>query len=178
MDSQAAPCQEAVDSQTSQCQEAVDSGGSVYVLSGQQPGDELICRPDSSVFTRGGVRHCFGKDETGDEGVFTQLSCSVGGLPTQASSSVTSLPPRGLPSEAGAPRAECTKPVCRKFSKNLTDSLDTSGAPCEDFYQFACGRDTGGSALVEGADRFKARMYRLVKDPPNVNQEQWEQDLR
>ena len=160
--------------QPSACQEAVDSRGSVYVLGAQQPGDELLCRPDSSVFTSGGVRYCFGKEEAGGRGVYTKLRCSGGGLPPH-----TSLPPDGLPSEMGAPRAECRKPVCQQFSQNLTDSLDTSGpAPCDDFYEFACGRDTGRSALGEGAERFKARMYQLIKDPPNSNQEQWEQDLR
>ena len=47
-----------IQSQSTPCQEAVDSGGSVYVLGAQQPGDERVCRQESTVFTRGRVRYC------------------------------------------------------------------------------------------------------------------------
>ena len=77
------------------------------------------------------------------------------------------------------PQAECQKPVCQEFSKALIDSMDASAKPCEDFHQFACGKDTGKSVLTEGLETiFFPRMQELLKDPPNSNQEQWEQDFR
>ena len=144
--------------QPSPCQEVVDSSGSVYGLAAQQPGDSQVCQPGSSVFTRGGVRYCFGKTQGGTGGgVFTELKCGV------------------KPSQPGP---ECKEPACQEFSKELIDSMDPSGQPCEDFYQFACGKDTGNDALTEQHKLFGSRMIALLKDPPNTNQDPWEQNLR
>ena len=145
-------------SQPPPCQEAVDSSGSEYGLAAQLPQDSRVCQPDSSVFTRGGVRYCFGKNQGGaGGGVYTELKC--GGKPPQ-------------------PGPECKEPACLAFSKELIDSMDPDAQPCEDFYQFACGKDTGDDALTKQSELLRSRMIELLKDPPNSNQDQWEQDLR
>ena len=145
-------------SQPSPCQEVVDSSGSVYGLAAQQPGDSRVCQPGSSVFTRGGVRYCFGKTQGGSGGgVYTELKCGV------------------KPSQPGS---ECKEPACQEFAKELIDSMDPSGQPCDDFYQFACGKDTGNDALTEQNKLLESRMIELLKDPPNSNQDPWEQHFR
>lgn len=145
-------------SQASPCQHIVDSGGSVYGLEDQIPEDSRVCKPSSSVFIREGVRYCFSKqeDEAGG-GVYTELKCGV------------------KPSQPGS---ECKEPACQEFAKELIDSMDPSGQPCDDFYQFACGKDTGNDALTEQNKLFESRMIELLKDPPNTNQDPWEQNFR
>ena len=146
-----------VHSQTPPCQEVVDSKGLVYGLAAQQPGDSRVCQPDSTVFTRDGLRYCFGKTQgQNGGGIFTEMKCS-GGL---------------------KPAPECKKPVCQEVSKTLLDSMDLSAQPCDDFYQFACGKIPGEGVWVDETERFQKRMGGLLKDPPNSNQNQWEQDLR
>ena len=145
-------------SQPSPCQELADPGGSVYGVEAQQAGDSRVCQPGSSVFTRGGVRYCFGKQEgAAGGGVYTQLKCV--GEPPQ-------------------PESECKESTCRNFSKALIDSMDPSAQPCEDFYQFACGKDTGKNALGDQEELYSRRMKKLLKDPPNSRQDQWEQNFR
>ena len=146
--------------QISHCKEVVDSGGSVYGLAAQEPGDSRVCQSHSSIFTRGGVRYCFGKqqDDTGG-GVFTEMRCPGGVQPPQA-------------------RPECSKPECQEFAKVLVETMDTSVQPCEDFYQFACGKDAEKSALVEANEMFMLRMVKLLRDPPSTKQDPWEQNLR
>ena len=147
-----------IQSQSSPCHQAVDPAGSVYGLEAQQPGDSRVCQPGSSVFTRNGVRYCFGKQE--DEaagGVYTELKCGV---------------------EPPQPGPECKEEACREFSKVLIDSMDPSAQPCEDFYQFACGKDTGKNSLGDQEDLFFRRMQKLLKDPPNSSQDTWEQNFR
>jgi Peptidase family M13 len=34
----------------------------------------------------------------------------------------------------------CTTDVCYKESENIKSKMDTSVSPCEDFYQFSCGK--------------------------------------
>ena len=147
-----------IQSQSSPCQQAVDPAGSVYGLEAQQPGDSRVCQPGSSVFTREGVRYCWGKQEGGlGGGVYTELKCGV-------------EPPQAGP--------ECKEPACREFSKVLIDSMDPSAQPCEDFYQFACGKDTGQDSLGDQEALFSRRMKKLLKDPPTSSQPPWEQNFR
>ena len=146
-------------SQASLCQQVVDSGGSVYGLEDQILEDSRVCQPSSSVFIREGVRYCFSKQEgeTGG-GVYTELKCGI-------------KPPESVP--------ECREPACQEFSKALIDSMDHSVQPCEDFYQFACGKETGNDAMTDQIRLFMTRMKELLKDPPNQNQDlSWEQNLR
>ena len=145
-------------SQPSPCQQVVDSGGSVYGLEDQIAEDSRVCKPSSSVFIREVVRYCLSKqeDEAGG-GVYTELKCGV-------------KPPESVP--------ECREPACQEFSKALIDSMDPSIQPCEDFYQFACGKETGNDAMTDQIRLFNTRMKELLKDPPNQNQDSWEQNLR
>ena len=134
-------------SQNSGCKEAVDSVGSVYSLEAQLPGDSRVCQPDSAVFTKGGVRYCFALRAQG--GVFTELTCSGDVQPPK-------------------PRQECKDQLCQQFSKALKESMDLSAQPCDDFYKFACGKDSGNNALGDGEDLFMTRMQEILKDPSKL----------
>lgn len=56
----------------------------------------------------------------------------------------------------------CTSEICAKESERIVNSLDVSVDPCENFYEFVCGKYMHDTILPE--DKFKDSAFSQVQD--------------
>ncbi|XP_037076345.1 endothelin-converting enzyme 1-like [Pollicipes pollicipes] len=47
---------------------------------------------------------------------------------------------RGQPDAAAAPETRCLTPTCLRVASRVLDRMDPTAEPCQDFFQYACGR--------------------------------------
>lgn len=66
------------------------------------------------------------------------------------------------PPEAAPPAAACSNAMCKQTAKFISDSLDTSINPCDDFYQFTCGGFEAKRTIPE--DRLAISPYDEMDD--------------